>query len=185
MIGVEHQLDVGPVGFPEHDGSLGQRGIEIAGSVTRVERLQQQGEAVRRGFGRSFLQVLDEHLAGGSAVFRADLAGHAVDGRAAGLDAELNGLVHGGLKLRLAPDERPEPVLARCDVAPHRVDAKQLETVSRGALAHVCGRHVVRPVQLNGLEAGRSRGVDLVEQRTVRPEEAEIGGETRHRPTSA
>src|SRR5690606_2100461 len=42
------------------------------------------------------------------------------------------------------------------------------------------GRHLVRPVHLDGAKAGARRGIDPLEQRTIRPQQPDVGGEPGH-----
>ena len=179
MIDVEHDLQVGCADRGDDVRRRLERRVEIAGRVALVERLEEERQPVLGGLGGGALEIAYENRPALVELLGRNLARHGMDGDRAGGDAIGDRLVDRRREFLFATGHRTEAeVLPR--LADRGVDAEKREPVPHTGLPHPFGGDVVRPVQLDRLEAGRGRRVDPVKERLVGPEESEIGGEPGH-----
>ena len=145
-----------------------------------VERLDEDGEAVRRRLLGGKRQVLDQRPGAFGAPVVRHAAGHDMDGRTAGFHGVGNGLLdeRGGVGFAAGDGGQAQMAAGACvDVG---VDAEQHDAgIGTGGLG--LGRwRFIGEMQLDRLEAGAAGRGDAFQQWPVRPEKAEIGGKSDH-----
>jgi hypothetical protein len=85
-------------------------------------------------------------------------------------------LVHGRLEIAFATWERAEPALAAREISRGGIDSQNRQPVSLGGDRHLGGRHVVRPVHLDGVKSRARGSFDSLQQRPFGPKQSHVGG---------
>jgi hypothetical protein len=129
--------------------------------------------------GGSQAQVRREHGACTLPIWRGNVTSHDMYGACARLGTVLDTLIEGGLKIALTSGQGSEPSLAPGRLAGGCVDTQQGELTAARDRGDLRRRHLVRKVHFNGAEAGASRRIESLRQRSISPEQADIGGKTR------
>lgn len=182
VVEVELQADVGRADALDQRARLGGRGVEVAGYVTPVERLEQETDTLCLRLPGCRAQVGDEDVrALGPRHARRNDPGHDVDHRRPQPACIVEGLGEGGFEIALAPGQRRQPALTRRPVAGWRVDEQELEAGVSQRVMHLGNGMIVGKEDLGGAKTERPHCRTGRRERLPAAHGGEVGGKTRHR----